>query len=163
MDNSASQSAKDEDQNRYLVFKVGGEAYATPLLGVGEVAPPLICKAVPNSEPCFLGLANLRGRIAGVIDLRIRFGVPAVTTAGSACLVFDTDVGLLATLVDEIDSVETIPEETIDRRPTVSTKIPADYLVGVAVREERLLAVIDLHQLLSREEIVRIHSHKEAA
>ena len=79
-----------ESGDRYLVFRLGDEAYATSLLGVREVLEFQTPKPIPNAIAALLGVINIRGQIIGVLDLRLRFGIPAARDRGSM-MVFDLE------------------------------------------------------------------------
>lgn len=145
---------EDTSENRYLIFNLREEQYATPLLGVREIIEPQEFKPLPNTMPFFLGVINLRGQIVGLIDLRLRFGLPAETHENMALIVFDTPSGPLAALVDHVTSVQTIEENNIERQPNVKSRIPSSYLIGIAKAGDRLVAVLDLQKILSTDELL---------
>ena len=146
-------SGMHEDDARYLLFKVGGELYGPPLLGVREVVEPQDAKPLPNTAPFFSGVINLRGQVVGVVDLRKRFDCEAKKHPGMALMVFDTDSGPLAALVDEIECVVKIPPSQIESKPAVRSHVGLDYLLGVGNHEGRLVSLIDLNRVLGSEEL----------
>jgi len=52
-----------------LGLAIGGGRYLVDLLEVGEIVAPVPLTAIPMTEPWYLGLANVRGSLLGVIDL----------------------------------------------------------------------------------------------
>jgi hypothetical protein len=58
-----------------LVFDVSGKNFSLPLSMVEEVVPSSIITRVPNTPPFLLGLAAVRGKVMGVIDCALRFGL----------------------------------------------------------------------------------------
>ena len=144
------------EEGRYLLFRLGTELYGTPLLGVREVVEAQPTKPVPNTISCFTGVINIRGEIVGVIDLRMRFGHPANTGAESALMVFSTEAGPMAALVDKVEAVVKIPDDKIDKQPNVHTTVPLEFLLGIAKDSERLVTLIDLNRTLGKEELKAI-------
>lgn len=142
-----------EDATKYILFQLGTELYGTPLLGVREVVEPLEPKQVPNTVGWFTGVINIRGQIIGVIDLRKRFGHSDKTNAHQALMVFDTQAGPLAALVDKVEAVVRISDQEIEKRPNVQTNVPMNFLLGIASAHERLVTLIDLAQVLGAEEL----------
>jgi purine-binding chemotaxis protein CheW len=65
---------QDTAAMRLVVFRLGDERYAVPLSCVRELArvPPIT--PVPRLPPFVAGVANLRGNILGLIDLRTVVG-----------------------------------------------------------------------------------------
>ena len=142
-----------DDEARYLLFKVGREVYGTPLLGVREVVEPQKPKPIPNTVPFFSGVINLRGQVVGIVDLRKRFGQEATDHAGMALMIFDSDGGALGALVDEIECVTRIPQERIETSVVVRSHVSLDCLIGIGKQEGRLVSLIDLKKILGTEEL----------
>jgi len=150
-----------EDDTRFLLFRVGGELYGTPLLGVREVVEPQQPKPIPNTVPFFSGVINLRGQVVGVVDLRKRFGCEATQHPRMALMVFATDSGPLGALVDEIECVTKIPDSNIESEAIVRTHVPADYLIGIGNQDGRLISLIDLNKILGTEELKSTRAVRE--
>ena len=53
----------------WLAVEAGGQGYLLPLGQSGEIFPWSGVQAVPYAQPWFLGVANLRGLLTGVVDL----------------------------------------------------------------------------------------------
>ncbi len=148
---------ENPDLDRYLLFTLGAELYATPLMGVREVVEMQTAKQIPHTVASFLGVINIRGEIVGVVDLRLRLGYPASERRDAAMMVFATPGGALAAVADGMEGVARIPEETIERKPKVDARLPLQYLIGVGRLKERLVTIVDLSQVLEGEEISLIH------
>jgi purine-binding chemotaxis protein CheW len=142
-----------DSENRYLIFRIGGEHFACPLLSVREVLEYQKPKHMPNMVHYFPGVINVRGSIVGVVDLRTKFGASAAVEPRTAMLLCDTDRGALAAIVDRVESVRQIPPEKIDHDPSLVSKIDARYLLGVATTDDGLITVVDLHQSIIEEQL----------
>ncbi|MBX7144665.1 MAG: chemotaxis protein CheW [Oligoflexia bacterium] len=151
-------SVVQQRESRYLVFGVGPELYGTPLLGVREVVEPQAPKPVPNTVEYFTGVINIRGEIVGVIDLRIKFGQPVKDTPHNALMVFMTEVGPVAALVDKVESVVKLSSDQIESAPSVRTRVPSQYLTGIAEVENRLITIVDLSKILSTDEVAVVRA-----
>lgn len=53
----------------WLAVEAGGRGYLLPLAQSGEIFPWAGVQPVPYTKPWFLGVANLRGTLTGVVDL----------------------------------------------------------------------------------------------
>lgn len=53
----------------WLAVEAGGQKYLFPLSQSGEIFPWVTTQPVPYTQPWFLGVANLRGGLFGVVDL----------------------------------------------------------------------------------------------
>lgn len=152
--------AQDDDV-RFLLFRVGGQLYGTPLLGIREVVEPQEPKPIPNTVSFFSGVINLRGQVVGVIDLRKRFGCEATQHPGMALMIFHTDSGPLGALVDEIESVAKIPPTNIDSQASIRTHVPADYFLGIGTHGGRLISLLDLSKILGTEELRAVRASRD--
>ena len=67
---SRLQAARSEGvQAAWLAVESAGRKYLFPLSQAGEIFPFAATQGVPYTHPWFLGVANLRGGLFGVIDL----------------------------------------------------------------------------------------------
>jgi twitching motility protein PilI len=67
---SRLQAARSEGvQASWLAVEAAGARYLFPLAQSGEIFPFANAQAVPYTRPWFLGVANLRGGLYGVVDL----------------------------------------------------------------------------------------------
>lgn len=64
----------------WLAVESGGHGFLLPLEQAGEIFSLVGLQAVPHSHAWFLGVANLRGQLHGVIDLGAFIGLPARAT-----------------------------------------------------------------------------------
>lgn len=53
----------------WLAVRTGGQGYLLPLEQSGEIFPWSGVQSLPYTQPWFLGVANLRGLLTGVVDL----------------------------------------------------------------------------------------------
>jgi twitching motility protein PilI len=61
----------------WLAVEIAGHGFLLPLDQAGEIFPLSPIQAVPHSQNWFLGVANLRGQLHGVVDLASFVGLPA--------------------------------------------------------------------------------------
>jgi purine-binding chemotaxis protein CheW len=144
-----------EEENRYLLFYLENGIFGTPLLGVREVTEPQRPKPIPNTQPWFLGVINIRGQVVGVMDLALRLGFEKIKGANAALLVFETSAGPIATLVERVEAVIRIDDKEIERNPHIQSAFPLEYLIGIAHQDSRLVTLIDLQKTCSQEDIRR--------
>ena len=85
-----------------LAVRIGTSSFLLDMNKAGEIvtAPPVT--PVPWTKPWYLGLANVRGRLVGVIDLmRLAGGAPIAPEDAQQLIVFNEElkvnVGLLVT------------------------------------------------------------------
>lgn len=153
MDSSKALIDQDEDTaHRYLVFYLGGDSFAVPLLEVAEVIEPMPPQALPNTVPHFLGLINVRGRLFSVVDFRVKFGMkPPVSSERSAYLLYMRDSCNFALAVDFVHAVQPIAADAIETRTHILSQNSQKFVCGVAKLGSQLVSVISLKDLLEDE------------
>ncbi len=62
-------------QLSWLAVECAGQGFLVPLTTAGEIFPPGALLPVPHTQPWFLGVANLRGQLHGVVDLAAFLGL----------------------------------------------------------------------------------------
>lgn len=74
---------------RELGVQFGGSSCLLDLTQIGEIVPRQALSAVPLAQDWYLGLANIRGQLTGVIDFARYLGDPAtLQTADSRIVTF---------------------------------------------------------------------------
>jgi purine-binding chemotaxis protein CheW len=87
-------------------FVVGDVEYAAPIARVKEIANPLPVVALPHAPNGVAGVADYRGEVVPVIELRARFGLPDVSqTRRTKWLVLDVGGRYVALVVDAVTEV----------------------------------------------------------
>ncbi len=62
-------------QLSWLAVECAGQGFLVPLTTAGEIFPSGALLPVPHTQPWFLGVANLRGQLHGVVDLAAFLGL----------------------------------------------------------------------------------------
>jgi chemotaxis signal transduction protein len=113
---------------------------------VSEITP------VPFTAEWLLGIANLRGAITSVVDLRYFLGMPrASVTAQSRIVVASANGMVIGFLVDGINEIRVVPPEAQAREIVRQAAPPwlAPFVESVAqIAEGRRVLIIDLQRLL---------------
>jgi len=140
--------------NQYVTFAVAGEMFAVPIAPVQEIIrmPEVAC--LPLAPLALDGLANLRGRVLPIVNLRRLFGC-AERANDDATRALVIHLGQpLGFVVDRVASVVTIEPAEIESADAIQTIVSVDYLKGV-IRRPRvdgsghdMLLSIDFERLI---------------
>ena len=136
----------DTESAQYVVFRLGKEEYGFDVRVVREINNMEEVAKVHRSAPHIEGVINLRGKLLTVVNLRKRFGMePNPAAEGNQRIVVvdaaDAPVGFL---VDEVIEVARFPKESVEKAPPyIASGIEAQYVIGIAKHEERLITLID--------------------
>jgi len=159
-----SHEAGDQtDDHKYVIFSLGDELYGAKLLEVKEVVEMLPTKQVPNTIPSFKGVCNLRGQIIGVIELRTHFNIHSAASLRPLLLVFDSEQGTIAAVIDRVVSVSVIGPADVETKPNIVSSIPAKYIIGIGKLGERMVTLVDLKSILSQEELAHLDHLKTSS
>jgi len=137
----------DGDSVSLVVVRVGSERYGLDITRLQETKPLSGLTRVPNVPPFWRGLANLRGHLVPVLDLRRYLQLPDVATGDEGTVVVvaarDLVVGLL---VDSVTDIRRMPLEQIKAPPAETAGTRNQAVRGVT---EDLISVLDLDALLA--------------
>ncbi len=148
---------KKEDR-QILVFSVANEELGLDISCVREILRPQAIYPLPKTPPFIEGVINLRGHIVALIDLRKRLNARQVEDENKkriiVCRVNNSTVGLTVSSLKEIIALS---GENIRPIPgVVSMQMETDVLSGIATVGERMIAILDLEQILTKKEITEL-------
>jgi purine-binding chemotaxis protein CheW len=137
-----------------IVFRLAGEEFAIPIGDVREIIRTAPVTPVPGARASVKGIINVRGEIAAVVDLRVRFGLPSKQESEPKHFVITAQgKNLLALMVDEVAEVLRINGTEIRPAPEVASKIEPGCVKGVVTQGGRLIVLLDLEKTLASESL----------
>ncbi len=135
-----------------VTFRLGEEEYAFDILCVREINRMMEITRVPRAPAFIEGVVNLRGNVIPIIDLRKRFGLPEqAPDKATRIIVTEVDRRVVGFIVDTVVEVLRIPAEKVEP-PADIAGIDAEYIRGVGKIEDRLLILLDVDRVLTRQE-----------
>jgi twitching motility protein PilI len=157
------QARSETASSSWLAVECGGAGLLFPLATAGEIFPVSALLTVPHTQPWFLGVANLRGGLHGVVDLAAFLGLRqpiGVDAVREPCqlLSFNTSLGShCAVLVDRLaglrnaEQLSPEPADNHDGHPR-----PAFAAAQWRDTEGRLWQEIDLAALARNEQFLGV-------
>lgn len=135
--------------DHHILFVVAGTTYALPTADVAHVEIVEEITRVPNAAPFVDGVVFSRGEVVPAVNLRARFGFDRIDAdLRSRLLVIHSRGRAVGLVVDACREFLTIPAEAI-APPGDGLGGPAvHYLTGIATFDGRLIAVVDVDELL---------------
>lgn len=135
--------------SRWVCFQLAGQDYGLPITRVSEVVQDLAIESVPGAPPEVLGIANLRGAIVTVLDLRQRLHLPMTGDCAARYTVIVEQGGeRYGVLVDGIADVRKVNEALIQPATGLGEAIHADGILGLHAQGDQLLTLLDASSLL---------------
>ena len=129
-------------------FELADVHYAMEIGRVSMIIHPLPLVGLPHAPVSIVGVADHRGAVVPVIDVRTRLGLPKVEpTRRTRWVVVDSKIGRVAFVVDAVNDVfGTQPEE---QRAVPSIGVGDDQRAFTAVyaTQGRLVFVVDVDRI----------------
>lgn len=153
-----TQTSAGSVTTKYLTFRMSGEEYGIEILKTREIIRMTEITRVPGTPAFIKGVINLRGRIIPVIDLRTRLELPAKAASELTCILI-TEIQharqplTMGVMIDEIGEVVELAPDAIEPPPEFGTTVHVDYLRGIARHENRVVVILNIERILSREEL----------
>lgn len=153
MSNVAAKANSNDEIVQWVTFRLADEVYGINVMQVQEVLRVSEIAPVPGAPHYVLGIINLRGNVVTVIDTRIRLGLSTTdVTDSTRIVIIETARHVVGILVDCVAEVVDVRTSEVESAPNVGSDDSANYIQGVASRENELLILVDLNKLLTDEE-----------
>jgi purine-binding chemotaxis protein CheW len=146
--------------DQYLTFFLAGEEYAITILQVTDIIECGVVTRVPGTPPWIRGVHNLRGTVVPVIDLAIKFGLPATGITRRTCVVIvelrvDDEAVIMGVMADSVHQVVDFTAEQIQPAPSFGPRVRASFLLGMAsTSDARFVLLLDIDRIFSSDEIL---------
>lgn len=139
-----------------VVVRLGAGRFAADLDAVAEVGRLPAVTRVPGAPAWLAGVANWRGRLLPVLDLRTLLGAESAPMGGSARLVVLTaDAISVGIVVDAVEGTGAL-DGAIEEFPAALADEGSSLLSGQVPAEDGPIAVLDIRAVLRlREQLPR--------
>ena len=156
-DETDAKSALDEMQ--LVVYKLGDEEYGVEVNQVREIIRMETVTIIPKAPFYIEGVINLRGQVTTVVSLRTKFDLEDVE-ADQHTRIIVAELGdlIVGMTVDSVTEVMRVSRSSIEPTPTIVTSgVDSDCLEGVCKLDNRLLILMNLHKVLSEDELGQVN------
>lgn len=147
------------ESNQLLTFKLGSETYGIQINKVREILTYPIVTPIPDASRWIKGVINLRGEVAPIIDLRVRFNInnePIYNERTIVIAVKTEDTRMIGLVVDEVSDMENVDIDKLYPAPDMGTSIAPKYLKGLFKKEEKMIVILDIDKILDKEEMQKL-------
>lgn len=136
-------------EQQVVFFELGSEHYAIDSRGVREIIRMQAVTKIPGAPASIEGVINLRGKVTPVLDLRKKLGLPAGgQNKDTRIVVVEVDEQDLGLVVDGVSEVSRIPASAVESTSAIVATQDAEYILGVAKLENKLVILIDIGRLV---------------
>jgi len=163
-------TSKITETARYLTFRLGGELFAINVFKAREVLDLSHITRVPTAPGYLRGVVNVRGNAIPVVDLRSKFGLPAVAdTLHTRIIVMELQIDgesvVVGGLADAVHEVMELEPHEINDPPSLGMRWRTDLILGMGRRGDRFTIILDIERVFTTEELVTLteNAHPAAA
>ncbi|WP_444995673.1 chemotaxis protein CheW [Aliikangiella sp. IMCC44359] len=145
-------------KKQFLTFCLGSEFFGLELHQTREILEYKGVTPVPLMPAFICGVINLRGDVVPIIDLALRLGRPPITLHRRTCIVVveievDDNQVVLGLLADSVSEVIEMDGEKIEEAPAFGAKIKAEFILGIAQKNDDFIILLDADKALSPKEL----------
>jgi len=145
------------ETHQYMTFKLGNESFAIPVAQVREVLEISHISRVPTAPAYMRGVVNVRGQATPVVDLRLKFGLPAAPdTVHSRIVVMelelDGEATVLGGVADSVHEVIELEPGHISPPPRIAMRWRSEFIQGMGTRGDDFIIILDVNAVFSSDE-----------
>ncbi len=149
------------DFDQYLTFRIASESFGIELSRTREILEYGGVTSVPLMPAFISGVINLRGEVVPIIDLAVRLGRPAIEVNRRTCVIVieiesEEQKHTLGLLADAVHEVAEIPANDIEEAPAFGAKIRAEFIQGIAKKNDEFIIILDADKTLSMRELAKL-------
>jgi purine-binding chemotaxis protein CheW len=145
------------EADKLVTFRLGEDLFAADIYSVERVLRYAVPTPVPDMPAYIEGVMDYQGRVVPLVNLRLRFELPAAAVAGETrTLVLNVGGEWIGIVVDAVTEVASYDKAAVSPPPKLFRGLSAEYLKGFVRRGDRLVIFLDVDHLLSSTERISL-------
>ena len=146
----------------YLTFGLDGEIFALEVAHVREVLDLTSITKVPRTPDFMRGVINLRGGVVPVVDMRLKFNLPATEDTVDTCIIvidveLESETIVLGALADSVRAVFEMRSDQVEPAPTIGTRLDTEFIKGMGKQDDQFIIILDIDKVFSADEVAMVH------
>jgi len=140
-------------------FRLAQEEYGIAITHVQEIILMGEITRVPETPEYIKGLINLRSSVIPIVDLRLRLGLPQAARSDDTRIIVVNVAGkTIGLVVDAVNQVLRVSRDAITPPPATVAGLGREYLRGLVKLDHRLLILLDIDEILTREQAAAVEA-----
>lgn len=152
MDHPAIIPKRNESSIRVCLLNISDELLAIDLRNVREVFEVDSVTPVPGVPAAIVGVANLRGMVIPLVDLRFLLRLPVVEPRPKLAVVVRQGAQQVGVLVDRVPEIRAVRREDFLPAPVGEMGNSKPFVSAILRVEDRIGGVVEIPTLLARME-----------
>jgi purine-binding chemotaxis protein CheW len=146
-------AGESSEARQFVIFYVNEESFAVPLAEVQEIIRMPDVVRLPLSPRSLEGLANLRGTVLPIINLRSVFGFDQVAHDDATRVVVLDQGCPVGLVVDRMANVVTVEADAIEDAATIKATVDTKLLTGMIKDNngKSMVMILDAASVIGRE------------
>lgn len=147
----AEREEQGQEERQIVVFSLAGETCGMDISAVREIIRMPQVTRLPSAPRFVEGVANLRGNVIPILDLRKRLHQEAVAPdKETRVVVVDGGDGDIGVIVDAVTEVLRIPEDAVEGAGAGAEG--REHVRGIVNMGERLIVLLDMTKVIAPRE-----------
>lgn len=144
--------------SQFVAFRIENQTYAFRIEQIQEIVILSQVTKTPQVPDYVEGVANLRGSIIPIVNLRKLFGLePQPIDVDTRTIVVNVGKRTIGCTVDTVTQVVRIGKDAIHAAPETVTGHGASYISGFARVQEQLIVLLDVEELLDPQKLEQVN------
>ncbi len=150
----------------YLTFQLEDEIFSIDVAQVREVLDMSTITKVPQAPDFMRGVINVRGSVVPVVDMRLKFGLPAVEQTFDTPIVvmeldMDGEITIFGALADSVKEVIELEPDQIEPPPRLGSRWRTEFIKGIGKRDDKFILILDVDRIFSSDELALVQASGE--
>ncbi|MFC4410601.1 chemotaxis protein CheW [Chungangia koreensis] len=140
--------------NKYIIFQLGEQLYGATIDQVRSIEKIMDVTSLPGTPNYLMGVADLRGIITPVIDMKKLLQIPGIIETDEAkILIVHIGENQFGLVVDVATDVINIESDFIKASPNVVGEANRALISGLAQLQDKIITLLDIDHLLSTNDL----------
>ncbi|MEX5214885.1 MAG: chemotaxis protein CheW [Nitrospiraceae bacterium] len=146
---SPTTSAASTHTFRACLFAIAGELFAIDLRYVREVFPIESVTPVPKMPSVLVGVANLRGTVMPLVDMRPALGLLHPSILQKLAVVIKHGSQQAGLMIDDVPEIRTVSADALLTPPTQPDRIAQPFIAALLPIDGKMGGLIEVPTLFS--------------
>ncbi len=137
-----------------LTFRIDNETYGVDVVRVKEILEYIPITRIPRAPAFMVGVANVRGSVIPVMDIRLKFGMqPSEKTIDTGIIVIEVfyrgETVFLGIVTDSVKEVVGLSDDMIEKAPNIGLKMDNTFIQGIGKNKEEFIVILNFDAIMA--------------